>query len=548
MNKSFYQNCIVKDRKTRRFLDFSEEQWFKDFIQLNDEQLIERKGFNEEAFRRDNIALISDGEKKKLFILIKWKRAFPNIKCEYMDMGSFSLSKEMMDLLISVDSYFLIGFLYSYKSDKLGNIEEINQKKFPEINLPLIRMMDYFLEQSAFRHLAYVMERLEYQYIILWFELTYDKINRSIEQNIDNPNVFYIFSQMQDKEFMRFFKKENICIIKNATAESIYKLLRNATLPEEYLCHEFFLDAFKRFTLMEQVYILDLMEEREYSLELTNKLRKLLNKKEICQNSEEFLYSTFQMREERVEKLLEVIKKSSYFAKNNVKESIVWKKFISAMTNVSLEFYQNVKVEDYYSEIMSLYHKCRKYATSSIISSLYPLNKHSGKVTHIRDKKFNILARVRTMWECPGLAETFEKRTFCSFSVLTEKNMSHYGKAVLYGYYTGVTEDLIAHIYPCDSLSLASAKFECDLTDKTNMLLDIEDLNQYTLECRTYNQLCIKTKGKDGKILWPDCIICIDEIDGSSQYAADMQNLDIVVLHKNEDTIEINEDIYAHLQ
>lgn len=547
MNKSFYSNCIVEDRKTRQFLDFKEEQWLKAFLQLSDKQLIEEKDFGEKALWRKNVELCNK-ERKNAFMQMKWKMAFPNIKDAYMYIESFSLSKEMLDLFISVDPYLLMGFLYSYKSDKFGNMEEINQKEFPKVNLPLIRMMDYFLEQSAFRHLAYTMERLEDEYIILWFELTYDKINRIIKQNIHNPNILYIFQQLQNKEFIRFFKKENLCIMRNATVESIYTLLHNATPPEEYLCHKFFLDAFKNFTLREQIYILDLMEEREYRLEFVGQLRKLLNKKEICQNSSEFLYSTFQMKWERVKKLLEVIEKSSYFSKNDVKESIEWQNIISGWQNTISEFNPNMKVYDYYSEIMKLYQKCRKYATSSIVSSLYPLNTCSSQVTHIQNKHFNILARVRTMWECEELEDTFEVRTFCSFSILTEKNMSHYSGGVLYGYYTDVSEDLIAHIYPIDSLSKSGARFECDLTDRMNMLLDIEDLNQATLQSKTYNQLCIRTKCKDGKILWPDCIVCIDRIDETSQAIADKLSLKIVVLHKNKDTIERNDDIYAHLK
>ena len=254
------------------------------------------------------------------------------------------------------------------------------------------------------------------------------------------------------------------------------------------------------------------------------------------------------MEKKRVVKLFKVIESSSYFAKNDVEESTVWKKLFSGWLNCIVDFNPNMKVENYYAEIMNLYQKCRIYATSSIVNSLYPLNTCSSQVTHIQNQPFNILARVRTAWGCEKLPDTFEERTFCSYSILTEKNVSHYGNHVLYGYYTNVSADLIAHIYPMDSLSQASAKVECDLTSKDNMLLDIEDLNQATLQRRTYNQLCIRTKGKNGKILWPDCIVCIDRVDEKSQKVADELALKIVVLHKNEDTIERNEDVYEYLQ
>lgn len=126
--------------------------------------------------------------------------------------------------------------------------------------------------------------------------------------------------------------------------------------------------------------------------------------------------------------------------------------------------------------------------------------------------------------------------------------MSHYTNGVLYGYYTNVSMESIAHIFPIDSLSNARATTESELTKKINRLLDIDDLNQATFEAKTYNQLCIRTKDKDGKILWPDCIVCIDKVDEASRNVANELDLNIVVLHKNKDTIERNEDIYANLK
>ena len=99
MNLSFYKNCIVKDRKTRKFLNFSEEQWFKDFAQLADKRLIESKDFGEKATWREKLEF-SDSEQKNLSMYMKWEDAFPNIKHVSRYMENFSLSKEMLDLLI----------------------------------------------------------------------------------------------------------------------------------------------------------------------------------------------------------------------------------------------------------------------------------------------------------------------------------------------------------------------------------------------------------------------------------------------------------------
>ena len=517
MNKEFYRNCIIEDRKTRKFLDFSGEEWFNDFIELKDEKKMKDIFFSSWMYKRFDC-----NEEYKL---------------------KFTFSKEILDLLMLINPYILEEFLSFYKNYWFGNNENLNEKQFPTVNLPLIRMMDYFLEKHAFQQFALVIERLEYQYMILWFELTIEKVNKIIEEDINNPDILYIFSRMKEKEFIKFFKKENISVIQNATFDVFDRIFQVTSIPTEYINNEFFFQCFQKFRLIDQICIVELMQEREYSSDIIEKLHKLLNKRKINKTELNFYIDICEMSRTKLEKLMKIIESSSYFSKYDVQNLELWQ----LLKNKSVD---NIDFShDYYSDIMDLYHKCREYATSSIVQSLYPLNGINQKVTHMENEHFNILARVRTMWEAKSLEETFRVRTFCSFSILTEKNMSHYDDSdgVLYGYYTNVSADLIAHIYPMDSLSKSAAKYEANLTDRMNMLLDIEDLNQATLIKKTYNQLCIRTKTKDGRILLPDCIICIDKVDETSQKRADELGLNILVIHKNEDTIEVNRDIYEHL-
>ena len=98
-----------------------------------------------------------------------------------------------------------------------------------------------------------------------------------------------------------------------------------------------------------------------------------------------------------------------------------------------------------------------------------------------------------------------------------------------------------------DSLSSADARYESKLTKLPNMLLDIRDLNKATIENKTYNQLCVRTKTKSGKILWPDCIVCINEISEKSWKVAEELQLKIIVIHKQKGAIEYTGDIYKHL-
>lgn len=86
------------------------------------------------------------------------------------------------------------------------------------------------------------------------------------------------------------------------------------------------------------------------------------------------------------------------------------------------------------------------------------------------------------------------------------------------------------------------------MTKKQNCLFDIEDLNNRTYDNKTYNQLCIRTKNLYGSILYPDCIVCMDEIDEYSLERSEQLNTNILVLKRNSNTIEYNDDIYAHLK
>lgn len=513
MDKDYYIKCILDDEKERHFVDYTNKKWFKEFVALDKadytiDQFFEFISWNDKYVRQSN--------------------------CEFYN------SQDMLDLLINRSDQVVQDILREYKTGHFGNMEELNKKHFVDINIPLIRMMNYFLSKKAFKEFGLVAERLEVEYYSLWFELKSKELCEIIESNIDNPYLLVLFSRLDKESFNKFFKKEYFCILENTAYVPLKKIFETRMIPIEYVNNSFFKNGFKKFSLEQQINLTELLENKELDSNFITELHKLLNKDDKI-TEYNFKINVFEMSEEKFKKMIETIEKSSYFEKNDVANSSLWLK-VKAGYNKDIE-----ADADYYLEITNLYIRCREYATKSIIDSLYPLNTIPSKIYHLTGT-FNILARVRTMWEVKELDETFRIRTFCSFSILTEKNMSHYGNSVLYGYYTGVTPESIAHIYPIDSLSNAEAALESELTKRTNMLLDMNDLNQATLERKTYNQLCIRTKSKDGKILHPDCIVCIDELDEKSQEIADEMGLPIVILDKKPDTIENNQDIFADLK
>ena len=196
----------------------------------------------------------------------------------------------------------------------------------------------------------------------------------------------------------------------------------------------------------------------------------------------------------------------------------------------------------------SLYIACREYACSSIVNHLTKFdNLKAGEIYHLfcNTNKFYILARVRTNWEKPSIEETAEKRRFLSFSILTEKNVSHYPGLVLYGFHNGVKPSMIGYIFPRDADTIADAKNRLELSDEPEILLDIEDLCRAAWEKRTYCQVSIESKTIEyingvppkTKALQPEVVIAIDEPTKNDIFAARQRKLPILVLHRRKNTI-----------
>lgn len=519
MDKKFFADGIIKDRKERQYLDFGGEEWFEKFRELKDTE----------------VTIGIGGE-----ILDAFEELGEDCECK----KKFSQSKEVMEILCSVRMVDFKAFMLFYKEGKFGSwkIKHCKEELHDE-NIPLVRFMDFLLERGEFERLLEVVDKLEYRYFLIWVELSQEEIKQTIQENIHNPNLLFLFAMFEKEEFTKFFEEKYLPIMENAPVEAIEIMLKKATMPEKYIWNDYYFKNFKRLRLFEQVDLIERMEAIEYSFELISELHRLLNKETAMKWH--WSQKVFEMTEEKLRKMRNGIESSSYFARNGIQDTDSWKKLnITEKDPIDPEY-------DYYSEIGKLYAECRSYATNSIVSSLYPLSSLTQKVTHLYGESFNMLVRVRTgeLFEAESLKDTFKIRTFCSFSIINEKNLSHYSSSddVLYGYYTGVSADLIAHIYPMDSLSSADARYESKLTKLPNMLLDIRDLNKATIENKTYNQLCVRTKTKSGKILWPDCIVCINEISEKSWKVAEELQLKIIVIHKQKGAIEYTGDIYKHL-
>lgn len=220
-----------------------------------------------------------------------------------------------------------------------------------------------------------------------------------------------------------------------------------------------------------------------------------------------------------------------------IEESSLWRKNLNGTVNL-LDAKRETLVE--------IYQKCRNYATESIIQSLYPVDQLKEPVQHLycsRDK-FNILTRVRTNYEAPTVAETAKQRTYLSYTLVSEQNLSHFPGLVWYGFRTGITAIMIGMIAPYDADTRSWAENRLELGPEKEVLLDAEDLMLASTVMRTYSQISVKSNSVTytGPVvnrtpIKPDCVLCINRIDKISERASKDQKLPILVLHTNSATV-----------
>lgn len=197
-------------------------------------------------------------------------------------------------------------------------------------------------------------------------------------------------------------------------------------------------------------------------------------------------------------------------------------------------------------ELENLYGKAREYACESIASHLTTFDSmDSGGIYHLscNNDRFYVLARVRTNYENDTLENTAKERAFLSFSILTEKNLSHFPGRVIYGYQK-ISPSMIGYICHHDADTFPYAETRLELSEATEELLDIEDLCAQALSEKTYCQVSIKTKKtsyagpiRTAEVLLPSVVIAIDSPKKDDLLAAAQRKLPILVLHRSAKTI-----------
>lgn len=190
------------------------------------------------------------------------------------------------------------------------------------------------------------------------------------------------------------------------------------------------------------------------------------------------------------------------------------------------------------------YEECRRYASEDIVNNLtriFNIESHVIELPYGTD--FHFLGRVYTGVGSVNVEryyEQFSAREFVGFSSINKKNVSHY-KGDAFFVYDILPEDIV-HIFPIDSDTERGAINEDELTYMPSLWLTLNELESLTYDLKAYNQITCRTK-RNGEILKPYAIIAFEEVDDYLLKLAIKFNLNIIIIHKDEDAINYNKDL-----
>lgn len=122
MDINLHTQWILKDRKERSFVNCINQEQLQKITELVNEDISYEK-----MLELDSL----------LYSLTK---------------EDFSKSKQTLDFFINIPDNILEEILQKYKHYRFGNTYETSErniKKFHDVNIPLIRMMDYFFRERS---------------------------------------------------------------------------------------------------------------------------------------------------------------------------------------------------------------------------------------------------------------------------------------------------------------------------------------------------------------------------------------------------------------
>ncbi len=212
--------------------------------------------------------------------------------------------------------------------------------------------------------------------------------------------------------------------------------------------------------------------------------------------------------------------------------------------------------KDWERQVSSLYRidptatleECKNFSRENISKYTTKIDKNATFIEYDPNSSFCFLGRVDTNLENPydpiNYYRVCDNRTFMSFSVLTEKNISHYKNSDKnYMFIYDMPAEAIVHVYPCDADTSSYTSNEEELTKLPSIWITLDELNEITLDAKVYNQITCRTKDSHGNLIKPVGLLVFGEITQEAQAVADRFGIPPVLIHPKKNAVNYSGDI-----
>lgn len=189
--------------------------------------------------------------------------------------------------------------------------------------------------------------------------------------------------------------------------------------------------------------------------------------------------------------------------------------------------------------------QAKQFSIADILSHITklpaPISNQSATIQKLApDVPFSFIARVDTSgngsYSAQEIIKQSSSRQYLSYSLVTNKNISHYKTKYPFMLVYNIPPEAIAHIFPADSDTNPYATKDSEISGLPSTWLTFDELTNITNQIGMYNQISCKTQ-INGQPLLPSAILAFNTAGVLEKNAATALNLPIILVHPNKDAI-----------
>lgn len=193
----------------------------------------------------------------------------------------------------------------------------------------------------------------------------------------------------------------------------------------------------------------------------------------------------------------------------------------------------------------------KQFSIESITNGITKLPENLPQVYELeKGVPFNFIARVDTSdkgnYDIDKMFEQANSRKYLSYSLITEKNISHYKTKHPFMLIYDIPPEAIVHVFPTDSDTNIYAEEDRCVCSQPSIWLSLNELRDFTDDIGMYNQITCRTK-HDGNIILPKALLVFNDVNADVVEASLKLGLPVVVAHPEKDAINyVGDSIFVN--